>query len=446
MKLPTYMKSPQPSAKALIPFLCFFICYLSSGLWFTYLGEKEAFYQFPAPSCALIGFAVALTLGWKKISHYVDIFAKGIGDQTVVLMCLIFMLAGAFSEVTKTIGAVDSTVNFGLSLLHPSLLLPGIFLISCLISLAIGTSMGTIAAVVPIAVGIANTSGLDPALTTGTVLSGAMFGDNLSIISDTTIAATSTQACDMRSKMIANLWIAVPVAVIVCLLYWSVSNPIFINKAESYSLIKLLPYALILCLSLGGMNVIAVLMLGIFTSCVVGIISTDSFGLGNIGKTIYSGFESMSEVFYMTVLVSGLASIAAREGGIAYILEKLKKLMIGRKTAEACIAAIASLADLCVANNTIAIVITGSMTKEISSKFNIPAPRAASLLDIFSCIWQGLIPYGAQLLLAGALSGTSPFQIIPYAWYPFGLGIFATLSIVFQFPKKATLGKLDKLT
>lgn len=422
------MQGPRPSPRALIPFLFFFLFYVLAGLWFTLEGREYAFYQYPAPSCALLGFAVALLLGRKNLSHYVNVFTAGVGEQTVVLMCLIFMMAGAFSSLTKAMGAVDATVNLGLSFLHPSLLTPGIFLISCAIAVAIGTSMGTIGAMIPIAMGVAETSGLSPAMTAGAVLSGAMFGDNISIISDTTIAATGTQNCDMRSKMLANLKVAIPAAAVACTLYGVMSPTAHVTGASEFLIVKTVPYWLVLCFALFGMNVIAVLMLGIVSAIFIGV-ATDAFAIAATGKLIYQGFEDMSEVFYMTVLIAGLASIAAKEGGLEWIIVNIQRVVRGRKSAELAIAAIVSLVDICVANNTVAIVISGPMAKDLSTRYGISPARTASLLDIFSCIWQGVIPYGAQLLLVMALARLSPFEIIPYSWYPVALAGGALVSI-----------------
>lgn len=410
------------------------LLYIAVGAWLSYQGHPNAFYQFPAATCALIGFGVALILGMRNVNEQVRTFTLGIGDETVILMCLIFMLAGAFSTVTQAMGGVDATVNMGLSLLPNHLLLPGIFLIACFVSLAMGTSMGTIGTVVPIAIGIASKSGLDVALTVGTVVGGSMFGDNLSIISDTTVAATASQGCDMRSKMRANLKIAIPAAllVLVALYFWG--TPSWQPEAFSFSFMKTLPYLVVLILAMLGVNVIVVLMLGIALAALIGF-TTGSLDFLQFGKATYEGFESMAEVFFLTVLTAGLAAIATKEGGLHYLLERLNRFIKGKRSAEIGIASFVSIADLCIANNTVAIIVTGKMARTISDTYKLSAPRVASILDIFSCVWQGLIPYGAQMLLAGGLAKLSPFELIPYAWYPMALGVAATLAIVFQWPK-----------
>lgn len=418
---------------ALIPFLTFLVLYISVGLWLSYNSTEGAFYQFPAASCALIGFGVALLIGWRNVGEHVRTFTQGIGDETIILMCLIFLLAGAFAAVTKAMGGVDATVHIGLHLLPKSLVLPGLFIIACFVSMAMGTSMGTISTVVPIALGVASQTDLSLPLTVGAVVGGSMFGDNLSIISDTTVAATSSQGCDMKSKMLANLKIAVPAALVVAglLFYFGTSSDFPV--ANSYSIIPTIPYVVVLILALIGVNVIVVLMIGTTLAALIGIL-TGSLNFVQIGQITYKGFESMSEVFFVTVLVAGLAAIATKEGGLDYLLEKIRPLLRSKRSAEAGVATIVSVADLCVANNTIAIIVTGKVVKQISNEHGIAPARAASLLDIFSCVWQGLIPYGAQLLLAGSLSKLAPFEIITYVWYPMALGVGAIIAIIIQRP------------
>lgn len=414
---------------ALLPFISFLLLYMSVGIWFSYQGTDFAFYQFPAASCALIGFGVALLMGYRNVNEQVRVFTQGIGDENVILMCLIFMLAGAFSVVTKATGAIDNTVNLGLSFLPSYALLPGIFLISCLISFAMGSAMGTISTIAPIALGIATKGQIDLPLTMGSIVGGAMFGDNLSIISDTTVAATSTQGCTMREKMKSNIKIAIPAALAVLALLFVFAKPHTSNGIYEFSFLKSLPYAVVIGLALTGLNVVVVLMLGITSAALVGF-ATDALTFVEFGKATYEGFLSMAEVFFLTVLSAGLAAIATKEGGLDYLLSKLQRLIRSTRTAELGIAALVSLADICIANNTVAIIVTGPMVKQIAERFHIAKARAASLMDIYSCVWQGLIPFGAQILLAGGLSKLSPFSIIPYTWYPMALGIAATLSIV----------------
>ncbi|MBP6219163.1 MAG: Na+/H+ antiporter NhaC family protein [Oligoflexales bacterium] len=419
---------------SLIPFLTFLVLYISMGVWFSFQGSDYAFYQFPAASCAVMGFAVALLLGIKKLDETIKVFCAGIADENIILMCLIFMFAGSFATVTKGMGGVDAVVQMGLSCLPSSALLPGIFLIACMVSMALGTSMGTISTVVPIAMGIAVKTGLDLPLTVGTVVGGAMFGDNLSVISDTTVAATSSQGCSMRSKMVDNLKIAMPAALIVVVALFFSARPTAVLSTYDFSLIKISPYLLVLGLALMGIHVIAVLIIGIVWAGLVGVLS-ESMSFIAFGKGIYEGFLSMSDIFFLTILTAGLASLATHGGGLDYILDKVQRFIRSKKTAELGIASIVSVADFCTANNTVAIVITGKMARKIADKFKVPAARAASMLDIFSCVCQGLIPHGAQVLLASGLAQLSPFRIIPYIWYPALLGFFALISIAIGWPK-----------
>lgn len=416
-------------ALSLVPFIGFLFIYIGAGLWFTMAGKEMAFYQFPAPSCALFGFALALLIGYKNLPTHIKTFTTGVGDETVVLMCLIFLLAGAFSSISQAAGSVDAAVNLGVFLLPDSLLLPGLFLISCFVSFSMGTSMGTISTVIPVAIGISEAAGLSLPLVAGTVLGGAMFGDNLSIISDTTIAATGSLGCGMKEKMAANLKIALISAtmVVILLFIFGQSQPQVIER--DFSVLKVIPYALVLFLAVRGVHVVVVLMLGIVASLIVGL-ATASFSFLEIGKIIYNGFVSMSDVFFVTILIAGLSAIAAKEGGLDFLLKKLSPLARGKRSAEAVIALSITFADICVANNTVAILFVGPLAKKIALKFGINRARAASVMDIFSCVWQGLIPHGAQLLLVGGLCKVSGFSILPFAFYPIILGIVTIISMI----------------
>lgn len=414
---------------SLLPFLGFLLLYIGAGLWFMSEGHEMAFYQFPAPSCALFGFALALIIGYKHLPVHIKTFTSGIGDETVVLMCLIFLLAGAFSAVSQAAGSVTAAVNLGIFLLPDSLLLPGLFLISCFVSFSMGTSMGTISTIVSIAIGFSESAGLELPLVAGTVLGGAMFGDNLSIISDTTIAATGTQGCSMRDKMLTNLKLAIPAAFIVFVVLFFLGQTSPNNLSNDLDLLSILPYALVLFLSVRGVHVVVVLMIGIISSIIVGVFN-HSFAIFDVGMIIYKGFESTSDVFFVTILIAGISAIAAKEGGLDYLIKKLLPLARGKRSAEAVIAICISLADICVANNTLAIVFTGPVAKKIAHRFGIRPARSASLLDVFSCVWQGIIPHGAQLLLLGGLCKISAFAILPFAFYPMALGVMAIFSIL----------------
>lgn len=416
-------------ALSLLPFLGFLVLYIGAGLWFMAAGREMAFYQFPAPSCALFGFTLAMLIGFRNIRLHIKTFTSGIGDETVVLMCLIFLLAGAFSSVSQAAGSIDSAVALGIYLLPDSLMLPGLFIIACFVSLAMGTSMGTISTVAPIAIGISESSGLSLPLVAGTVLGGAIFGDNLSVISDTTIAATGTQGCSMKDKMRSNLKLAIPAALIVVIMLFFLGQFDLPHPPQDWSLIKVLPYALVLTLALCGVHVVVVLMLGIVVSIAIGIL-TGSFAAFDVGKIVYNGFISMADVFFVTILIAGMSAIAAKEGGLDYILKKLSPFARGKRSAEAVIATAVSIADICVANNTVAILFTGPVAKKIATQFRIAPSRSASLLDVFSCVWQGIIPHGAQLLLVGGLCKLSGFAILPFAFYPIILGLIAVISVI----------------
>jgi Na+/H+ antiporter NhaC len=414
---------------SLLPFLLFLSLYIGAGLWFYSQGIELAFYQFPAPSCALFAFALALLLGFRNVRFHIKTFTSGIGDETVVLMCLIFLLAGGFSALSKASGAVESSVNLGIYLLPDQLLLPGLFLISCLIALAMGTSMGTISTMLPIGLGLAESTGLNVALLAATVVGGAMFGDNLSVISDTTLAATGTQGAAMKDKMRANLKLALPAALLVFIVLIFLAEPTAQNLGGDFSLVLVLPYALVLLLALLGVHVIVVLLIGILASSLAGIL-TNAFSFFALGKIIYEGFISMADVFFVSILIAGLAAIAAKEGGLDWLLAKINPWAKTKRSAEFVIATSVSLADICVANNTVAILFAGPLAKKIADKFAIDKGRSASIIDVFSCIFQGIIPHGAQLLLAGGLCKLSGFAILPYSFYPFALAFFTLASMV----------------
>ena len=418
-----------------LPFLSFLALYISVGLYFAAQSDSEAFFYFPAPASALLAFGIAMLLAGKKVDQVIHDFISGIADNTVILMCLVFLLAGAFSSVSKSMGGVESTVNLGLTFLPNNLILPSIFLIACFVSLAMGTSMGTSGAVMPIAFGLAEKAGFDPSLAAGIVLGGAIFGDNLSIISDTTIAATGTQNCSMRSKMIANLPIAIPAALVVTGLLFFQNVSTSLNEILPYSLWKTLPYLIVIVLSVWGLNVLAVLMIGITLSGAIGLAS-GQLTFVTFGKSIYTGFLDMSDVFFLTLLIAGLAALATKAGTIHSAVNHLHKRVRSKRSAEGAIATIVSLADIALANNTIAILVTGKVCKNISNDYKLLPQRIASILDIFSCAFQGLLPYAPQMLLAASLTHLSPFQILPYTWYPMVLGTFSILSILFQIPRK----------
>jgi Na+/H+ antiporter NhaC len=406
-----------------------------------YLGTSIIAKDFYAVSILIPFLAAALTaliMNKKvKFDEKVDIFCRGAGNTNILLMVIIFILAGAFAKVAKDMGAVDSTVNLGLSLLPSSLLIPGIFIIGCFISLSIGTSMGTIVALVPIAVGIADKTGIATALATGAVVSGAMFGDNLSIISDTTIAATRTQGCEMKDKFKMNFIIVLPAAIItaVILMLLTKSATVVNLEALEFNLFKILPYIIVIVTSLIGVNVIIVLLLGILSSGIIGFI-LGSFNLIGLFNSISSGILGMSELIIISILIAGTIELINFNGGIDFIINKGLKNFKTKRGAEYGIATLVSLVDICTANNTVAIVTVGPIAKDISNEFDLEPKRVAGIMDMFACVFQGVIPYGAQLISAAGLAALSPFAIMKFLFYPYLMGICAIISIYIHWRNK----------
>lgn len=424
------------NGKALIPFAIFIIVYLGSGIILQQRGVELAFYQLPAPVAAFVGIIFAFFILNGTIDEKFDTFIKGCGNPNIIIMCIIYLLAGAFATVSKSIGGVDSTVNLGLTYIPANYIIAGLFVITCFISLSTGTSVGSIVAVGPIAVGLAQKGGLSLSLTLASVLGGAMFGDNLSVISDTTIAATRTQDCEMRDKFRLNLFIALPAAVLTFILLIIFGKPETtpLMQAYQYNIIKVLPYIFVLLMSLSGVNVFIVLTGGILLSGIIGLYY-GNLTILTLSQQIFEGFKGMIDIFLLSMLTGGLAEMISKDGGIQYLLNKIQKFMKGKKSAEIGIAALVSLTDAAVANNTVAIIINGPIVKKVSDKFGVDKRRSASLLDIFSCIMQGIIPYGAQMLilLNFAKGKVSPFEVIPLAWYIHLLFISTLISIFFPF-------------
>lgn len=401
------MKKGNPVA--LLPLVVFLALFLGAGIYFNIHGVDMAFYQLPAPVAAMVGIILAFIIGKGSMDEKMDTFVKGVGDSNIIIMCMVYLLAGAFSAVASAMGGVDSTVNFGLSVIPSSLILPGLFIIASFVSTAMGTSMGTIGAVAPIAVEMATKAQLPVAVAVGAVVGGAMFGDNLSMISDTTIAATRTQGCEMKDKFIMNFKIALPAAIltIIIMIFTGMSGQIPADL--EYNVIKIIPYIAVLVLALAGINVFLVLIIGIVLGGIIGLID-GSLTFISFAQTIYEGFTSMQEIFILSLLVGGLAALIAKDGGVDYLLHAITSRIKSTRGAEAGIGALVSVADICTANNTVAIVITGPMAKQIADENGVDPRRSASILDIFSCVWQGIIPYGAQLLLAGQLAQLSPLR------------------------------------
>ena len=417
---------------ALIPLGVFLLVYLGTSI------VAKDFYALSVIVPFLAAALTALIMNRKiKFDEKVEIFCKGAGNTNILLMIIIFILAGAFAQVAKDMGAVDSTVNLGLSLLPSSLLIPGIFVIGCFIALSIGTSMGTIVALVPIAVGIADKTGIATALAVGAVVSGAMFGDNLSIISDTTISATRTQGCEMKDKFKMNFKIVLPAAIITAVIFMLLTkNSAVVNlEVLEFNLFKILPYIIVIVTALLGVNVIVVLLLGILSSGVIGFIfgSFDIIGLFN---SISSGISAMSELIIISILIAGTIEIIKFNGGIDFILNKGLKNFKSKRGAEYGIAMLVSLVDICTANNTVAIVTVGPIAKDISNEFDLEPKRVAGILDMFSCVFQGIIPYGAQLISAAGLAALSPFAIMKFLFYPYLMGICAIIAIYIHWRSK----------
>ncbi|MGN5152283.1 Na+/H+ antiporter NhaC family protein [Aeromonas enteropelogenes] len=433
------MIQTQPSAKALLPLLVFLALFIGTGTWLTLQGVEFAFYQLPAPVAALPAVMLALMLGKEGFNKNLETFFKGVGHSNIIAMCLIYLLAGAFASVAKATGGVDATVALGLSLIPGWFLLPGLFLISAFIATAMGTSMGTIGAVAPVALGVAQAAGIDPVLMAGTILSGAMFGDNLSIISDTTIAATRSQGCEMKDKFRENVKIAAPAAIGVILLYLTLGS---VGEAPASNttieLFKVMPYLLILGLALAGVNVFVVLGIGILAAGLVGLFN--GYELGQFSKDIYQGFTGMQEIFLLSMLIGGLGALMERQGGLAWISTRIAALIArftrehsgeqNEKAAELGIAGVVGLTNLCTANNTVAIIVASKVARDLAEHHGVTPRRAASMLDIFSCVVQGLIPWGAQALLLGSIFALSPLSVVSMSFYPMALAL-AALAAVF---------------
>lgn len=424
------------SGKALIPFLVFIVIYLATGIVLHLRGVEMAFYQLPAPIAALVGIISAFLLFGGSIDEKFDNLVEGCGDSNIIIMCLIYILAGAFSALASASGGVDSVVGLGLSVVPAKFLTAGVFLIACFISIATGTSVGTITALGPIAIGLATSGGINMALMLGALVGGSMFGDNLSVISDTTIAATRTQNCEMKDKFRMNIKMALPAGIITFILLLILGAPETqpAQKDLSYDIIKIIPYIFVLVVALMGVNVFLVLTGGIVLSGIV-LLMNNGFNLLALSQTMWEGFTGMFEIFLLSMLIGGLSNMVTKEGGINWIISKIKKFAKGEKSGELGIAALVSLADIAVANNTVAIIISGPIAKKMCKEYKIDPRRSASLLDTFSCVFQGIVPYAAQVLIAASFTkgAVAPFQIIPYFWYQFILGVVSIISIYVPF-------------
>ena len=417
---------------ALSPLMVFLGVYLVSSF------IAKDFYKVPVVSAFLIasGYALVISKG-SGIEEKISIFSRGAGDRNVLLMIWIFVLAGVFAASAKAIGSIDATVAFTLRVLPGKFILVGLFVAACFISMAIGTSVGTIVALVPIASGLAQGTGAPLAMITAAIVGGAFFGDNLSFISDTTIASTRSQGCSMADKFKTNIWIAAPAALAVAAAYvllgqgFSAETP-----AGDINYLLLIPYMAVILLAICGMNVLGVLCVGILMNAVLGL-ALGKFGWTGLLGSIGIGVGNMGDLIIVTMLAGGLLEVIRVNGGIDYIINLLTKRINGRRGAEFSIAALVALANICTANNTVAIITTGSIARNIASHFGVDPRKSASILDTFSCVVQGILPYGAQLLMASGLAGISVVSIISYLYYPLALLALAVASIVFRFPRQA---------
>lgn len=434
---------PKPQARliALLPIFVFLFLFLGMGI---ITGD---FYKTPAIVAFLIALFVAFLQNRKlSFADKFKVITKGIGDENIITMCLIFLCAGAFSGAVTASGGVESTVNLGLSAIPPQFAIPGLFVIGCFISLSMGTSVGTIAALAPIAVEISNKTGFAMPICIAAVVCGAMFGDNLSMISDTTIAAVKTQGCQMRDKFKTNFFIVLPAAILTLLIFFFISkNAKFeITGSLHYNLWQVLPYLLVLISALAGLNVFIILISGTVFSLIVGIVTgtlplADIFvaiGGGEVAGRSISGIMSMYDITVISLIVACIVSLVKEYGGIRFILNLIQYGIKGSRGAQIGIAGLSLIVDACTANNTVAIVMAGPIAKEISEENDVDPKRSASLLDIFSSVGQGLIPYGAQLLTAAAAAAISPFEIIPYMYYPILMAFSALVFILLQKNKK----------
>ena len=418
-------------ASALLPILVFLLIFLGSG----YITGD--FYSMPAIAAFLIALLVAFVQNRQLcFADKIRLAAEGVGNENIITMCLIFLAAGAFTGAVKAAGGVDSTVNLGLSILPSKVAVAGLCLIGCFISISMGTSVGTITALAPIAVGISQKTGFSMAICAGAVVGGAMFGDNLSMISDTTIAAVKTQGCEMKDKFRENFLIVLPAAIVTILLFLVLGrNAAFQLKGElTFNIFRVLPYLVVLIGALAGVNVFIVLIAGTVLSLIAGV-GTGAFGLGDMFTHVGEGIMGMYDITVISIIVASIVALVKEYGGIDFILSFIRKRISGDRGGELGIAALALLVDMCTANNTVAIVMSGPIAKEISDDFGVTSRRSASLLDMFSSMGQGLIPYGAQLLAAATLTGLTPFEIIPYCFYPLLMGVSG---LVFIFIKKRT--------
>lgn len=426
------------SAIALLPLGLFLALFLGTGIYFQSEGVEYAFYQLPSPVAILPAIVLGILLSKQAFEERIATFVAGVGDSNIITMCMIYLLAGAFSTVAEATGGVDAMVALGLNIIPAWFLIPGLFLIAGVISTAMGTSMGTLAALAPVVLGIGEATDISLPLLAGVLVSGAMFGDNLSIISDTTIAATRTQGCSMRDKFRANLKIAVPAAILTVVWLMSYDTSDVPLKIPEANLWLCLPYFAIIVLAVMGLNVFAVLGLGIVMAAAFGMVTVD-YQWVTFSQDVYDGFSSMQEIFLLSLLIGGLSGLIRQQGGLAF-LARFVESIAGRvskhkqRSSALGIAGLTSLTNFCVANNTVSILLAGEVSKRLASQGNLARRQSASLLDIFACTVQGALPYGAQALLMGASFGISPLSVSLNTGYCFILGGVALVMIIWRRP------------
>ena len=395
------------------------------------------FYKIPITVAFMVSSIYAIIVsGGRPLMQRVNAYSRGAATEQMMLMIWIFVLAGAFAHSAKMMGSIDATVNLTLNFLPPQMILAGMFLAACFISLSIGTSVGTIAALTPIAAGVAAETGTPVALMTAILVGGSFFGDNLSFISDTTIMATQTQGCRLSDKFRVNLFIVAPAAVVILIVYLFMGQGVHApQQLQPVEWVKVVPYLVVLVTAILGMNVMAVLTIGLLLTGCIGLVlgAFDIFGwFGAMGE----GILSMGELIIVTMMAGGMLELIKQQGGIDFIIRQMTRRVNGKRGAELSIAALVSLVDICTANNTVAILTVGSIARQIGDRYGVDNKKCASILDTFSCTVQGVIPYGAQLLIAAGLAAINPVSILPYLYYPLALGIVALLSILFRYPRR----------
>lgn len=395
------------------------------------------FYKIPITVAFMVSSIYAIvTFRGKPLKHRIDTYSRGAATEQMMLMIWIFVLAGAFAHSAKAMGCIDATVNLTLALLPPQMILTGMFIAACFVSISIGTSVGTIAALVPIAAGVAGETHTDVPLMTAIIVGGSFFGDNLSFISDTTIMATQTQGCRLSDKFRVNIFLVFPAALLVVVNYLFMGHHVEApQQVAEVEWVKVIPYLIVLITAIFGMNVMAVLTLGIILTGLIGL-STGSFDIYEWFGSMGEGILSMGELIIVTMMAGGMLELIRQQGGIDFIIRQLTRHVNNKRGAELSIAVLVSLVNVCTANNTVAILTVGDISKQIGDRFGVDSRKCASILDTFSCTIQGMLPYGAQLLIAAGLASLSPVSIIPYLYYPFVLGFVALLSIMLRYPRR----------